>query len=71
MLNRYRAGLVSYTDVVVAQVSAFNARRALVQIDANRQIAAIALIQALGGGWQEDQNLPSMLGESRSEHRAN
>jgi NodT family efflux transporter outer membrane factor (OMF) lipoprotein len=52
VLNRYRAGLVNYTDVVIAQVSALNARRALVQITADREIAAVALIQALGGGWQ-------------------
>lgn len=50
-LNRYRAGLVSYTEVVIAQVSALNARRALVQSQADRQTAAVALIQALGGGW--------------------
>jgi NodT family efflux transporter outer membrane factor (OMF) lipoprotein len=50
-LNRYRAGQVSYTEVVTAQVSALNARRALVQSQADRQTAAVALIQALGGGW--------------------
>lgn len=51
VLNRYRAGLVSYSEVVIAQVSALNARRALVQSQADRQTAAVALIQALGGGW--------------------
>ncbi len=50
--NRYQAGQVSYTDVVTAQASALNARRTLAQLAANRQAAAIALIQALGGGWQ-------------------
>jgi NodT family efflux transporter outer membrane factor (OMF) lipoprotein len=50
-LNRYRAGQVSYTEVVTAQVSALTARRALVQAQADRQTAAVALIQALGGGW--------------------
>ena len=51
-LNRYRAGQISFSEVVSAQVSALNARRALVQAQADRQTAAIALIQALGGGWQ-------------------
>ena len=51
ILNRYRAGQLSYTDVVTAQASALAARRALVQVAVNRQISAIALIQALGGGW--------------------
>jgi len=50
--NRYRAGQVSYTEVVTAQVTALNARRALVQSQADRHTTAVALIQALGGGWQ-------------------
>ena len=54
-LNRYRAGQVSYSDVVTAQVTALNARRALVQAQADRQTAAVALIQALGGGWHASQ----------------
>jgi NodT family efflux transporter outer membrane factor (OMF) lipoprotein len=51
MLNRYRAGQVSYSDVVTAQTTALTARRALVQSQADRQTTAIALIQSLGGGW--------------------
>ena len=51
ILNRYRAGQLSYTDVVTAQASALSARRALVQTAVNRQVTAITLIQALGGGW--------------------
>lgn len=49
--NRYAAGQVSYSEVVQAQVSALNARRALVQASADRQSAAVSLVQALGGGW--------------------
>jgi NodT family efflux transporter outer membrane factor (OMF) lipoprotein len=51
LLNRYKAGQVGYTEVVTAQASALGARRTLVQVAASRQAAAIALIQALGGGW--------------------
>lgn len=51
VLNRYRAGQVSYAEVVSAQASALSARRALVQLQASLQTNAIALIQALGGGW--------------------
>jgi NodT family efflux transporter outer membrane factor (OMF) lipoprotein len=50
-LNRYKAGQVSYTEVVQAQVTALSARRALVQAQADRQTTAVALIQSLGGGW--------------------
>ena len=51
VMNRYNAGLVSYTEVVSAQVSALGARRTLAQFVASRQNAAVALIRALGGGW--------------------
>lgn len=52
VLNRYQAGQVSFTDVVNAQVTAHNARRAVAQALSDRQVAAVALIQALGGGWR-------------------
>ena len=51
MLNRYRAGQVSYTDVVAAQATALSARRSLVQAQADRQATAVALIQSIGGAW--------------------
>jgi NodT family efflux transporter outer membrane factor (OMF) lipoprotein len=52
ILNQYKAGQVSYTEVVQAQVTALNARRSLLQVQADRQTVAVSLIQALGGGWQ-------------------
>lgn len=52
MMNRYQAGLSAYTDVVSAQASAINARRSVLQLQLQRQQALVALIQALGGGWQ-------------------
>ena len=52
VLNRYRSGQVSFTEVITAQATALNARRALVQAMADRQTTAVALIQSLGGGWQ-------------------
>ena len=55
ILNRYRAGQVSYSEVVQAQATALNARRQLVQVQADRQAAAVALIQSLGGGWRVGQ----------------
>jgi NodT family efflux transporter outer membrane factor (OMF) lipoprotein len=50
-LNQYSAGRSAYTEVIIAQVGALNARRSLAQVISNRQTAAVALIQALGGGW--------------------
>ena len=52
VLNRYKAGQVSFTEVVTAQITAQNARRAVVQALSDREVAAVALIQALGGGWR-------------------
>jgi NodT family efflux transporter outer membrane factor (OMF) lipoprotein len=51
VLNRYQAGQVGFTEVITAQQSAASARRALVQAQIDRQLVAVALIQALGGGW--------------------
>jgi outer membrane protein TolC len=51
VLNQYREGQVDYSSVVTAQASALTARRSLVQAAAQRQTTAVALIQALGGGW--------------------
>ncbi len=51
VLNRYQAGQVSFTEVINAQATAQSARRALVQLQVDRQTAAVALVQALGGGW--------------------
>ncbi|MFT4250919.1 MAG: efflux transporter outer membrane subunit [Caulobacter sp.] len=51
LLNQYRAGQVAYTDVVTAQASALSARRELAAARVSRQAAAVALVQALGGGW--------------------
>jgi NodT family efflux transporter outer membrane factor (OMF) lipoprotein len=63
ILNRYQAGQVSYTEVVQAQVTALNARRQLVQVQADRQTAAVSLIQALGGGWTDAEvnNTPAIV----------
>jgi NodT family efflux transporter outer membrane factor (OMF) lipoprotein len=50
-LNQYLQGQVPYTSVVTAQVTALSARQTLSQLTSSRQGAAIALIQAMGGGW--------------------
>ena len=52
LLNQYKAGQVAYTDVVQAQASALSARRSLLTVAVARQTTAVALIQALGGGWK-------------------
>lgn len=49
--NQYLAGTTVYTNVVTAQATALTARRALIQGRLDRQNGAVALVQALGGGW--------------------
>lgn len=49
--NQYRAGLVSFLNVVVVQTAAYNNERAALAILNQRLTASVALIRALGGGW--------------------
>jgi multidrug efflux system outer membrane protein len=50
--KRYRAGIVSYLEVVDADRVALQADRASAQLSGQRLIASVQLIKALGGGWQ-------------------
>jgi NodT family efflux transporter outer membrane factor (OMF) lipoprotein len=51
ILNQYKAGTVAYTSVVSAQEVSLSDRQAALTIKQQRLLAAVALIQALGGGW--------------------
>jgi len=53
VLNQYKAGTVSYLNVVTAQTALLNEERNAVGIQVRRLAAVIALIKALGGGWHE------------------
>jgi len=50
-LNEYKAGTVDYSSVVAAQTTALSNQRSQLSVTSNRLIASVALIQALGGGW--------------------
>ncbi|MBX6392604.1 MAG: efflux transporter outer membrane subunit, partial [Burkholderiales bacterium] len=49
---RYRAGAANYLEVIDAQRSELAIRRLAVQIEGERHTATVALVRALGGGWQ-------------------
>jgi multidrug efflux system outer membrane protein len=49
--TRYRAGATSYLDVIDAQRGVLSIRRLEVQIAGARSTSTVALIRALGGGW--------------------
>ena len=49
--NQYRAGIVSYLNVVTTQIIALTNERAAISISGQRLNAAVLLFKALGGGW--------------------
>jgi NodT family efflux transporter outer membrane factor (OMF) lipoprotein len=53
--NQYIAGTQAYTAVIVAQTTALNNAVQTVNIRQSRLVAAVALIEALGGGWDASQ----------------
>jgi NodT family efflux transporter outer membrane factor (OMF) lipoprotein len=56
--NQYKAGIISYLDVIVVQTTALNDERTAVDIQGRRMVASVLLIKALGGGWNA-ADLPS------------
>jgi len=52
-MNQYKAGTVNYLNVVTAQTAALSNERTELGITNSRLIAAVKLIAALGGGWDE------------------
>jgi NodT family efflux transporter outer membrane factor (OMF) lipoprotein len=57
-MNQYRAGIVSYLNVITAQATLLANERAAADIRGRRLTASVALIKALGGGWTSEE-LPS------------
>jgi outer membrane protein, multidrug efflux system len=54
----YKNGLTSFLQVIDAQKDLHEAQDALVQSDANVSLDLVQLYKALGGGWQDETNLP-------------
>jgi NodT family efflux transporter outer membrane factor (OMF) lipoprotein len=50
--NRYQGGLATYLDVLTAEDSVVNGRRALSDLQTRRLSLDVALIRALGGGYR-------------------
>ena len=49
--NQYLAGQIAYSDVIVAQTTALQARQTEASAMVDQQAAAVSLIQAIGGSW--------------------
>jgi len=50
-VNQYKAGTVNYLNVVAVQATQFSNEATAVKLLGQRLVAAVALVQALGGGW--------------------
>jgi len=50
---RYKAGLVTYLEVVTAENTSLQAQLANVSIQLRRMSASVLLVKALGGGWEQ------------------
>jgi outer membrane protein TolC len=50
---------VVYTAVITAQLTLLSNQETALQVQQNRLIASVALVEALGGGWDTSQ-LPSI-----------
>jgi multidrug efflux system outer membrane protein len=48
---RYRAGYVNYLEVIDAERQVLATQRGLTQVERERALATVALVRALGGGW--------------------
>jgi NodT family efflux transporter outer membrane factor (OMF) lipoprotein len=49
--NQYKAGTVSYLNVIVAQATALSNEQTALNILGRRMAASVTLVKALGGGW--------------------
>jgi NodT family efflux transporter outer membrane factor (OMF) lipoprotein len=57
-LNEYQAGTVAYTTVITEQEALLSAQQTELTVLQDRLVDSVALIQALGGGWDTTQLAP-------------
>ncbi len=55
--SRYKAGLVTYLEVVDSERTTLANQRLMAQLAGQRMISSVALIKALGGGWQANTKM--------------
>ena len=50
-LNRYHSGAASYLEVIISQAAALDAESASIDLQCRQLVTSVALLRALGGGW--------------------
>jgi len=53
--QRYKGGATSYLEVLVAETTLLSNQRTQADLTTRRYVASVALIRALGGGWDSTQ----------------
>jgi NodT family efflux transporter outer membrane factor (OMF) lipoprotein len=56
--HRYKLGIDSYLNVIVAQATFLSNRQALVNLQIQQMTASVQLVEAIGGGWDASR-MPS------------
>jgi NodT family efflux transporter outer membrane factor (OMF) lipoprotein len=54
-MDRYQNGIDPYIDVVTAQTTLLNNQQTLANLQVEQMTSSVALIEALGGGWDRSQ----------------
>jgi len=49
---QYEAGMITYLDVAITENSGLSAQQSLLTLQSTQWVSSVALIAALGGGWQ-------------------
>ncbi|WP_312241569.1 TolC family protein, partial [Pantoea sp.] len=52
--NQYEAGMIDYLDVATTENSRLSAQQSLLSLQSTQWVSSVALIAALGGGWQQE-----------------
>jgi len=53
--TRYDTGIDPYVDLVIAETTSYSNQQTLANLQIQRMTASVALIEALGGGWDRSQ----------------
>ncbi|SAK99332.1 efflux transporter outer membrane subunit [Caballeronia ptereochthonis] len=69
--DRYSGGLVAYLDVITAQQQLLTSERQDVQIRGQQRTVSVALVKALGGGWDANDAAQKPLAAHDGQEVAN